>query len=88
MKKAELIADIAEKTGLPKTDIADVLDALGQVAQYALFHDKKITLPPLGTLRLVQRAARTRRNPKTGEPVEVPAHMALKFKTSAAFLKF
>jgi DNA-binding protein HU-beta len=87
MKKAELLADIAEKTGLPKTAIADVLDALGQVAQYALWHDKTIHLPPLGTLKLVERAARTRRNPRTGEPVEVPAHMALKFKTSAAFVK-
>lgn len=80
MKKYELIAAVAAKAEVAKGDAEDVLDAFIQVAREALADGKKVVLPDFGTLLTKERAARTARNPQTGQPVAVPAKTVAQFK--------
>ena len=78
MSKSEIIGHLAEKSGLHKKQVLDVLEALAQLA-YQEAHNG-FTVPGLGKLVLVDRAARMGRNPKTGEPLHIPAKRTLKFR--------
>lgn len=81
MNQAELTAAIAAQLELPKSQVEGVLGSLGENAQEALARGEEVTLPHLGKLKTAQRAARTARNPKTGETVQVPAKTVVKFTT-------
>jgi len=78
MSKSEIIGHLAEKSGLHKKQVLDVLEALAQLA-YQEAHNG-FSVPGLGKLVLVDRAARMGRNPKTGEPLHIPAKRTLKFR--------
>jgi len=78
MTKSEIIGHLAEKTGLPKKQVAELLEELTQLA-YKEAHNG-FPVPGLGKLVVVDRAARMGRNPKTGEPLQIPAKRALKFR--------
>lgn len=89
MNKSELIAAIAANVLLPRRDIEAVLEAAGSViAQHFAAADAgvdaEVVLPGLGKLKATTRAARTGRNPATGEPIEIPERMAVKFSASKA----
>ncbi len=80
LTKSALIAQLAQTTGLAKTQITSVLDEF-----VALAHKEAknaFTLPGLGKLVLVQRKARLGRNPKTGETIKIPAKRVVKFRVS------
>ena len=84
MNKKELVNAVKDSMGTTRKEaelaVASVLDAVvdGMVA------DGKVSLVGFGTFSVVDRAARTCRNPQTGAPIEVPAKKAPKFKPSAA----
>lgn len=84
MNKKELVNAVKDNMGVTRkeaeTSVGTVLDAIvdGMVA------DGKVSLVGFGTFSVVDRAARTCRNPQTGAPIEVPAKRAPKFKASAA----
>jgi len=78
MTKSEIIGHLAEKSGLHKKQVIDLLEALAQLA-YQEAHNG-FSVPGLGKLVLVDRAARMGRNPKTGEPLHIPAKRTLKFR--------
>ena len=78
MTKSEIIGHLAEKSGLHKKQVIDVLEALAQLA-YQEAHNG-FSVPGLGKLVVVDRAARMGRNPKTGEPLHIPAKRTLKFR--------
>lgn len=80
MKKSELIAAVAAKAEVTKGDAEDVLDAFTQVARDALAEGKKVPLTDFGTFATKDRAARTGRNPQTGQPVQIPAKTVAQFK--------
>ena len=89
MNKSELIAAIAADTRLAKHNVEIVLESAGRViAQHFAAADAGVdaeaVLPGLGKLKATTRAARTGRNPKTGEPVEIPERMAVKFSAGKA----
>lgn len=84
MNKAELIEAIAHKTAHPKTLISEVLDATCSALADGLTVDGEAVLPGIGKLKTAERAARAGRNPKTGEPVQIPARTAVKFSVSKA----
>ena len=82
MSKSQVAASIAEKTGLTKRQATDVLE---QIAQLAYKNAKNtFTLPGLGKLVLVNRAARMGRNPATGETIQIPAKRVVKFRVAKA----
>lgn len=84
LSKSQLLSALAEKTGQSKKDIDAVLEALTGIAYKEAKSVGKFTLPGLGILKLVQRAARTGRNPATGEQMTIPAKTVVKFTVAKA----
>ena len=82
LTKTQLITTLVEETGLVKKDVVALLDTLNALA-YAQA-PAGITIPGLGKLKLVQRKARTGRNPMTGETIKIPAKKVLKFTIAKA----
>lgn len=84
MNKQDLIKDIAERGEFTKADADAALKAVQGAIAAALTRGDKITLPGFGTFKVVETAARTGRNPQTGEPVEIPAKRKIKFNPTQA----
>ena len=84
MNKTELIAAAAEKSGLSKKDTESALNAAIDVITAALTEGDKIQLVGFGSFEVKNRAARTGRNPKTKEPIEIPASKLPMFKPGNA----
>ncbi len=80
MTKAELIAEVAKAADLPKKDSEIIVSTVLQSIIDALHRGEKIELRGFGSFRLRNRRARTGRNPKTGEKVQVPAKRIPYFK--------
>lgn len=80
MTKAELVEFIAENADLTKADAARALEAFMEGIIEGLKEKGKVTLVGFGTWTANEKEARTGRNPQTGEPVEIAAHVAPKFK--------
>ena len=85
MNKSELIAKIAEKSGLNQKDAGKALDGLTQAVSDALANGGTVQLVGFGTFSVKERAARTGRNPQTGEEIQIPAKKAPIFKAGKAF---
>jgi DNA-binding protein HU-beta len=84
MTKAEIVAAVAGASGLTKAEAEKVIGAfLDQVVDAAVAGNK-VNWPGFGAFSVSERAARTGRNPQTGEVVEVKASKALKFSASSA----
>ena len=81
MTKAELIAKIADKAKLSKAQAESALAVFECAVTTELINDGKITLPGFGTFSSVSKEARTGRNPKTGQPLEIAAKRVGKFTT-------
>ena len=84
MTKVEFVEKYAEKTGMSKKDAAAALDALTSTITEALKAEGKLAIPSLGTFELRERAARTGKNPRTGEKVEISAKKVPAFKPAKA----
>ncbi len=80
MNKNELVASIAKKTGLSKTDSAKALDAFTESVSGSLKKGDEVRLVGFGTFSVTKRAASTGRNPRTGAPIKIPASKQPKFK--------
>lgn len=85
MNKSELIQAAADEANLPKSDVTAALDAVLDTIQDAVARNEKVTLTGFGTFELRERAARTGRNPQTGEQIQVSASKAPAFKAGKAF---
>ena len=85
MNKTELIAAMAEKSGLTKKDAEKALTAFVDSVSDALKEGDKVQLGGFGTFEVKVRAARTGINPQTKEPVEIQASKAPAFKAGKAF---
>lgn len=84
MNKTELISAIAEKTDLSKKDSEAALKAFTDIVTEELKKGEKIQLVGFGTFEVAERAARTGRNPQTGEEMTIPASKIPKFKAGKA----
>lgn len=84
MNKAELIAAVAEKTGLSKKDTEAVIVATMGTITEALKEEEKVQLVGFGSFEVKHRAERMGRNPKTLEAVTIPASKAPVFKAGKA----
>lgn len=83
MKKADLISSIAAITGQTKTETAATLSALEQITKQTVQAGGKMVIPGVVTISVSDRAARTGRNPATGEAVQIPAKRVVKAKPPA-----
>ena len=84
MNKAELVAAVAERTELSKKDAEKALKAFVDVVAEELKKGEKIQLVGFGTFEVSERAAREGRNPANGQPMQITASKAPKFKAGKA----
>ena len=87
MNKRELTDSVAEATDLSKSDAASAVDAVLDAIASALVAGDSVTLPGFGTFEVRSRAARSGRNPQTGETMEIAASKAPAFKPGSALKK-
>jgi DNA-binding protein HU-beta len=80
MTKAELIERMAQRAKISKRAAGIALNTFVEATTNALKNGDKVALVGFGTFSVSKRKARTARNPRTGEPIEVPAKRAPKFK--------
>ncbi|EYT53446.1 MULTISPECIES: HU family DNA-binding protein [Kocuria] len=84
--RSELVAEVAEKAGTTNAAVNGVLDAMFQVFEESVSAGEKITIPGWLAVERTDRAARTGRNPQTGETIEIPAGHGVKL-TAGSKLK-
>ena len=80
MTKAELIDSVANKAELPKEKAEELVNGLFDDIVGALKNGDKVNISGFGTFSVSARKARTGRNPKTGEAIQIAASRAPKFK--------
>lgn len=79
MKKADLVANMAENAGITKTQAEKALNAFMAATEAALKAGDKLTLVGFGTFSSVARKARIGRNPQTGKEIKIAAKTSTKF---------
>ena len=84
MNKTELVAAVAAKAELSKKDAEAAVKAVIDSVTEALADGDKVALVGFGTFEVKTRAARTGKNPRTGEAISVPASKVPSFKAGAA----
>ena len=84
MNKMELIAAVAEKTGLTKKDAERVVNATVETITESMIKGEKVQLSGFGTFEIKDREARIGRNPHTLESIDIPATRVPTFKASKA----
>ncbi|MFE4123203.1 HU family DNA-binding protein [Priestia sp. YIM B13486] len=80
MNKTELVDAVATQAELSKQDAKKAVEALFETVSNTLAKEEKIQLIGFGTFEVRERAARTGRNPQTGEEMTIPASKAPAFK--------
>lgn len=84
MNKTELIEHISAKSDLSKADATRAIDAFIDAIKTTLKNDGSVTLVGFGTFAVSERAARTGRNPRTGEAIEIQQARVPKFRPGKA----
>ncbi len=85
MNKTELIASVAEKSGIARKDAERAVNAALDTIVAELVNGNRVQLSGFGIFETKAREARMGRNPRTKEPVEIPATKSPVFKASKAF---
>ena len=80
MNKQDLIAAVADSTGLGRTDASRAVEAMLATVVSALQAGDDVRLVGFGTFAITQRKASTGRNPRTGEPMNIGASALPKFR--------
>lgn len=84
MNKAELVADVAERMNESKMKAEEAVNAVFDSITHALKRGDEVRLPAFGVFVVSETAARTARNPQTGEQVPVPAGKRARFRPGKA----
>lgn len=84
MNKADLVAKVAEKSGVTKKDAEKAVAGIFVAVQEALVAGDKVQVLGFGTFEVKERAARTGRNPQTGEELQIAASKNPSFKPGKA----
>ena len=85
LTKAELVSVIAKDTGLSKAKSEDTLNSITNNITKSVTQGSKVTLIGFGSFSSLKRAARTGRNPQTGEKLKIAAKTVPKFSAGKAF---
>ena len=80
MNKNDLVASIASDTGMSKADAASAVDGVIDSITAALGRGEEVRLVGFGTFNVAHRRATQGRNPRTGEPIQIPASNQPKFR--------
>lgn len=85
MNKADLIGAIADSADLSKAEASRAVEAFTEVVEKALKNGDSVSLVGFGTFTVRDRAARTGRNPRTGQTIQIQASKSPAFKPGKAF---
>lgn len=88
MNKTDFVNMVADKAGVSKKDTKIMVDAVFSAVSEVLGEGDSVNLTPFGKFEVVTRAARTGRNPQTGESLEIPEKKAVKFKPSKGLKEY
>ena len=80
MNKQDLVSKVADSADIPKTKASAAVDAVIDAIKTSLKKGDDVRLVGFGTFSVAKRAATTGRNPRTGEPIKIPASKQPKFK--------
>ena len=83
MNRSELVAAVAEKSGNSQAAVNGVLDAVFEVFTSQISKGEKVTIPGWLSVERTDRAARTGRNPQTGETIQIPAGHSVKISAGS-----
>ena len=83
VNRSELVSAIAEKSDVAKSDVDKVLSGFHDVVAKALKDREKVTIPGFANFEAKARAARTGRNPRTGEAIQIPASHVVKISAGS-----
>ena len=81
MNKGDLIVAVAAEREISQREAGEVIDTVIESMKLGLLEDGEVTLRGFGSLKVVEAAARTGRNIKTGETIDIPARTRVKFKS-------
>ena len=84
MKKSEMIEALANQTGLTKADVEKVFNGTFNLFKEELSKGNDVAVAGFGTFKISNRAARTGRNPQTGETINIAASKSVGFKAGSA----
>jgi len=87
MRKADLVNQIAEKTGIPKVDVLITLETMFKEVRETLANGQNIYIRGFGSFITKKRAAKIGRNIKKNTAVHIPEHFVPAFKPSKEFLQ-
>ncbi|MBP7722031.1 MAG: HU family DNA-binding protein [Alphaproteobacteria bacterium PRO2] len=87
MNKQDLIAKVAQNADISKTKAAEAVDAVIDAIKASLKKGDAVRLVGFGTFTVARRSATTGRNPRTGEPIKIPASKQPKFKAGKELKK-
>lgn len=87
LNRADLVSAIAAKSGLTKTDVDSALAAFQEVLVESLGKGDAVKITGLLSVERVERAARTGRNPRTGEEISIPAGYGVKLSAGSLLKK-
>lgn len=85
MNKADLVDIVSKEAGTTKKDAETVINVMMDTIIKAVSGGDKVTLVGFGTFEARQRKARTGRNPKTNEPINIPAKRVAGFRVGKEF---
>lgn len=87
MNKSDLVKSVADKAGLTREQAANAVDAVTSTVVESLKSGDGLSLKGFGSFLTQDRPARTGRNPKTKEAIQIPAKKIAKFKFSSEVKK-
>ena len=88
MTKADIVGIVADGTGLTKLETAAVIDGFLATVTYALKNGQRVNLRGFGNFKVVERKARSARDPRTRELIQIPQRKAPVFKPSKEFKNY
>lgn len=87
MTKADLVTEIAEKTGIEKNDVQTTIEAFMKSVKGSLESGQNVYLRGFGSFVIKERAKKTGRNILKNTTIEIPAHNIPSFKPSKTFIE-
>lgn len=87
MRKADLVAAIADKTGVPKVDVLVTLESFFNEVKGSLSEGENVYIRGFGSFVIKKRAEKIGRHIKRNEPIVIPAHYIPSFKPAKVFVE-
>ena len=83
LNRSELVAAVAEKSGNSQAAVNGVLDSVFETFTEQISKGEKVSIPGWLSVERTERAARTGRNPQTGETIQIPAGYSVKLSAGS-----